>query len=120
MTVTFDSDRFRRIVRGVFFAAAAFALVMALLPKPPSLPLSPGDKVLHMLAFATLGALAAIGWHKAPVLWLFGGLAAFGGFIEIAQAIPMLHRDAQWSDWFADMAAGLLALTLVRAVLPAR
>lgn len=118
--MTFDSDPFRRIVRWVFFAAAAFALVMALLPQPPSVPLSPGDKVLHMLAFATLGALAAIGWHKTPLLWLFAWLAAFGGFIEAAQAIPMLNRDAQWSDWFADMAAGLVALAVVRAAMRRR
>jgi VanZ family protein len=114
------AERFRMAVRGVFFAAAGFALVMALLPKPPALPLDPGDKVMHMLAFATLGALAALGWHRTPLLWLFGALAAFGGFIEIAQAIPMLHRDAQWSDWFADMAAALVALAVVRTALRTR
>ena len=91
---------------------------MALLPKPPQIPLQPGDKVMHMLAFATLGALAAAGWRNRSAAALFAALAAFGGFIEIAQAIPALHRDAQWSDWFADMAAAIVAIGAVRLALP--
>lgn len=113
----FNSDSVQSVVRLLFFAAAAFALVMALLPKPPTLPLDPGDKVMHMLAFATLGALAAVGWPRTTSLRIFGALAAFGGFIEIAQAIPVLHRDAQWSDWFADMAAALVSIVALRLVL---
>lgn len=69
-----------------------------------------------MLAFLTLGALAAAGWPSRPILLLFAGLAAFGGFIEIAQAIPALHRDAQWSDWLADMAAAIMGLTATRLI----
>ncbi len=91
---------------------------MALLPKPPELPGNPGDKFQHMLAFATLGVLAASGWRDKPLWVLFGALAAFGGFIEIAQAVPALHRDSQWSDWIADMAAAAIAIGAVRAVLP--
>jgi hypothetical protein len=106
------------IIRAVFFAAAAFALVMALLPKPPQVPLQPGDKVMHMLAFATLGVLAAAGWRDRSIAYLFIGLAGFGAFIEIAQAIPALSRDAQWSDWFADMGAAILALGATRMILP--
>ena len=106
------------IIRAVFFAAAAFALVMALLPKPPQVPLQPGDKVMHMLAFATLGVLAAAGWRDRSIAYLFIGLAGFGAFIEIAQAIPALSRDAQWSDWFADMGAAILALLATRMILP--
>jgi VanZ family protein len=98
--------------------AAAFTLVMALLPKPPQMPLQPGDKTLHMLAFATLGVLAAAGWRDRSVALLFAGLAGFGAFIEIAQAIPALGRDPQWSDWIADMAAAILALGATRMFLP--
>lgn len=98
--------------------AATFALVMALLPKPPELPGEPGDKVQHMMAFATLGALAAAGWRARTIVVLFAALAAFGGTIELLQAIPVLYRDSQWADWFADMAAALIALWAVRTVLP--
>jgi VanZ family protein len=104
-------------LRRALFASAAFAFVMALLPKPPELPGEPGDKVQHMVAFFTLGALAAAGWRDRKLLVLFAWLAAFGGAIEILQAIPALHRDAEVLDWVADMGAAAAALLLVRAVI---
>lgn len=91
---------------------------MALLPKPPVLPGGPGDKVQHMLAFATLGALAAAGWRDQPAWRLLACLAAFGGFIELAQSIPALHRDAQFADWLTDSIAAVAAIAAVRFCLP--
>ena len=86
---------------------------MALIP-PPDIPGEPGDKIQHMMAFATLGGLAAAGWRERRlVAWL----AAFGASIELFQAIPALHRDAELLDWLADMAATAMALGVVRAVL---
>jgi hypothetical protein len=35
--------------------------------------------------------------------------------IELVQLIPELHRDSEWSDWFADIAAASAAL-IVAAV----
>jgi VanZ family protein len=96
---------------------AAFAFVMALLPKPPEIPGEPGDKVQHMMAFATLGALAAAGWRERRLAVLFAWLAGFGAAIEVFQAIPALHRDAELLDWLADMAAAAAALAIVRWVL---
>jgi VanZ family protein len=90
---------------------------MALLPKPPELPGEPGDKVQHMIAFFTMGAIAAAGWRDRKLLVLFAWLAGFGAAIEIFQMIPPLHRDAELLDWIADMAAALAALSLVRVVL---
>lgn len=91
---------------------------MALVPNPPEFPGQPGDKVQHMIAFFTLGTLAAAGWRERPFLWLFAGLAAFGGAIEVFQAIPALHRHADVVDWLADMGAALAAIGVVRLVLP--
>jgi VanZ family protein len=90
---------------------------MALLPKPPALPMEPGDKIQHMVAFFTLGALAAAGWRKRRLAMLFAGLSAFGAAIEVFQAIPALKRDADVADWLADMAATAAALGLVRLAL---
>lgn len=90
---------------------------MALLPKPPEIPGEPGDKIQHMLAFATLGAIAAGGWRNQPLARLFAGLAVFGAAIELFQMIPALHRDAEWLDWLADMAAAAAALALARVAL---
>ena len=113
----FEDARTQLWLRRAFLVAAAFALVMALLPKPPTLPGEPGDKVQHILAFLTLGALASAGWRNQPAWVVFAAMAALGGFIEIVQAVPALHRDAQWSDWLADMAAALVAIGTVRLVL---
>ena len=100
-----------RLSRLAFWAAAAFALVMALIPQPVYIPGDPGDKVLHMLAFATLAMLALIGWPRGSLLRIWLGLVAFGAGIEVLQAIPALNRDAQWLDLLADAgAAGAVLL----------
>jgi len=76
-----------------------------------------GDKVMHMLAFFTLGTLSAAGWRTRSAFVLFAGLALFGAAIEVFQAIPALHRDAEWLDWIADMAAAAVAIGAARLFL---
>jgi VanZ family protein len=93
---------------------------MALLPKPPEIPGEPGDKIQHMIAFFTLGAIAAAGWRDRTLGWLFAGLAAFGAAIEVFQMVPALHRDAELLDWLADMTAAAVALGLVRLTISRR
>ena len=93
---------------------------MALLPKPPELPGEPGDKVQHMIAVFTLGALASAGWRDLRVWQVFGGLAGLGAAIELLQAIPALHRDAEWADWAADMGAAIVGISLIRPMLARR
>lgn len=100
-------------VRGVLFAAALFAFVMAILPHPPHLmPYDPGDKVQHMVTFAVLAALARLAYLQTSALAIFLRLSAFGAVIELAQAIPALHRDADIWDWVADSAAILAVLAI--------
>ena len=99
--------------RLLFWAAALFAFVMAVIPHPPQLPGNPSDKLQHMAAFATLGVLGAWAYARLPLLWLLAGLAAFGAFIEIVQAIPFLHRDSELMDWVADVAAAAVVLLFV-------
>ncbi len=89
---------------------------MALVPHPPKFPGEPGDKIQHMIAFFTLGSLAAAGWRNRRLVTLFAWLAGFGAAIELFQAIPALHRDSDVLDWLADMAAAAVALALVRLV----
>lgn len=117
MLALLKTARVQRWLRRAFFVAAAFAFVMALLPHPPSVPLVKGDKLQHMLAFFTLAGLAAAGWQRRGALSLFVALAIFGAAIELFQAIPALHRDADVMDWLADMAATLVGLGLARLVL---
>ena len=104
-----------RIARAVFFGAALFALIMAMLPQPPHLPGEPSDKMQHAIAFATLGFLAAIAFPRASVLRLVLWLSLFGALIEVVQAIPALHRDSDWFDWLVDTIAAVLGVGPVRA-----
>lgn len=104
------------LVRALFWSAALFALVMALLPHPPEVPGEPSDKIQHIAAFATLAALGTLAYPRVRTLQLFAGLSLFGAAIEVLQAIPMLHRDSDIVDWLADTAAcglvlGVQALT---------
>jgi hypothetical protein len=103
-----------RTARLLFWPSLVFALVMAVLPKPPQLP-GPdlGDKVQHMLAFFTLTTLAGIGWPRLPLLRAVLWLSLVGAGIEVVQAIPALYRDSDWRDWVADTVAIMAALVPV-------
>ena len=103
-------------IRRAFWLALAVTLVMALLPKPPALPMQVTDKVQHMAAFATLTSLAALGFPWLRLRVIFVWMATLGLAIEVLQMIPMLHRDAQASDWLADCAATAATLLLCGAL----
>ncbi|MBS0253958.1 MAG: VanZ family protein [Proteobacteria bacterium] len=101
--------------RALFYLAAAFATLMALLPRPPALPLDwLGDKIHHMTAFVVLTWLACWGFHGARDRLIFERLAFFGAMIELVQSIPMLHRDCDIRDWLADALGIVLVLVLRR------
>jgi VanZ family protein len=99
--------------RLLFWAAAFFAFLMAVLPHPPELPGNPSDKLQHVAAFATLGVLGAWAYAEASILQLAAGLSLFGAVIEVVQAIPALHRDSDVKDWIADTLACGLVLMLI-------
>ena len=103
-----------RVAQLLFWAAASFAFVMAILPQPPAVPGAPNDKVQHIAAFATLALLGGFAF-PATALWrLLISLSIFGALIEIVQAIPALHRDSDVLDWLADTVAVIVVLLLVR------
>jgi hypothetical protein len=102
-----------RSSRGLFWAAAAFAFVMAVLPHPPELPGHPEDKVQHVAAFATLAALGAWAYPRTALTKLLVCLSLFGAGIELVQAIKLLHRDSDILDWAADTIAAALVLAAI-------
>ncbi|MCC6925062.1 VanZ family protein [Novosphingobium sp.] len=107
-----------RLLRPLFWLLATFALTMALLPKPPQLPIDRfGDKFQHMLAFAVLALVARLAWRTSKIWAIALRLSLFGAAIEVAQAIPMLHRDSDWRDWLADSIAVALALLIAQFLL---
>jgi len=103
-----------RLLRALFWAAALFALVMALLPHPVEIPGNPSDRVQHVVAFATLGLLGFYAYPRLSPFWLVAALSLFGAFIEVAQAIPLLHRDTDLLDWIADTIACLVTVVSLR------
>ena len=100
-------------MRLLFWAAAGFAFVMAVLPQPPQFPGEPDDKIQHIAAFLTLAVLGALSYPRTSAVRLLGGLSLFGALIEVVQAIPSLHRDSDPVDWIADTVAAALALAFV-------
>lgn len=110
-----------RLLRIAFWCALVFAFVMAVLPHPP--PIRVWDKLQHIAAFLVITLLGCAAYPRFSRVKLVLALIAFGGFIEIVQAIPVVHRDSDWHDWVADIIAviGALALfQLFRRVRPAR
>lgn len=103
-----------RAARIAFMFAALLSFAMGVMLHPPQIPGQPSDKIMHMLAFATLGGLAAYGYRSVPLALLFAGLSAFGALIEGIQAIPALNRDSDTADLAADMVAALVALVVTR------
>ena len=100
-------------MRLVFWAAAIFAFVMAVLPHPPEVPGEPNDKLQHIAAFVTLSLLGSFAYPATALIQLLVRLSLFGAAIEVVQAIPALHRDSDFWDWVADTAAVSAVLLLV-------
>jgi hypothetical protein len=105
-------DRFlgTRPAKALFWAAALFALVMALLPHPPEVPGEPSDKVQHIAAFAALAVLGRFAFPRVSTPRLIAALSLYGALIEILQLIPVLRRDSDPIDWLADTIACSLVL----------
>lgn len=100
----------RRLFVIAFWLAATFAYVEAVMPAREQIELSAWDKINHMAAFFTITFLARAAYPRIAVFRLFVMMAAFGAFIELSQALPIIHRDAEWDDWFADLIATLIGL----------
>lgn len=98
----------------LFWLALGLAYVEPLLPVNDVLNITNSDKLNHMLAFFAVTLLARGAYPSASVILLFILLAVFGALIELSQAMPFIHRDAEWSDWFVDVAATLAGLTFAR------
>ena len=101
----------RILVRGIFYAACALALVRALLPDTGSEPMGQWDKVVHASAFYVLTVLGAAAYPRARLWRVAVVIAGLGGLIELLQALPFIHRDASWADWAADWLGVTVAVT---------
>ena len=115
-------DRFRGspLTKAAFWAAALFALVMALIPHPPEVHVTDFDKVEHSVAFGVLGILAAIGYPRLSTLRLIAVLSGYGAVIELLQGTAFIHRDADPLDWVTDTIACAIVIIVLRSRAPER
>lgn len=109
----------RRALRLLYWAAVVAVFVLAVAPINEVGP--PGsDKFEHFGAFLALGIGAGVVYPRPP-LWLIGALlVAYGGGIELIQALPFVHRDCSLFDWASDIggvvtSAILMSLSGLRA-----
>ena len=109
-----SKERRLKIFRVIFWIAIVLSFLAAINPQPPQLPGAPNDKVQHISAFLTLGALAFFAFPRSRALTLLIGLSAFGALIEFVQMIPALHRDGDVLDWIADTAAAAVILVALQ------
>lgn len=106
-----------RICRVLLGLGILLAVVLALSPKPPHLPIdSLGDKFEHSLAFVVLTLLAAGGFPDARLARIGERLSFLGAMIEVAQSIPVLHRDCDILDWATDTIAITVTLLIVAVI----
>lgn len=99
--------------RVIFAVTLIGTLVAAFLPAASAPTLGGSDKLNHIAAFITLSALAAWAWPRARLWWIAVLMSTIGGMIELVQAMPIVARDAEWADWYADTFAAVVALAIV-------
>ena len=102
--------------RTLFIVVLLFTLAAALAPNAEAPDLGHGDKINHIAAFVTLSIMAAWAWPRVRLLTIGLALSALGAAIEGLQALPVVARDAEWADWYADTAAVLVALLVVAVI----
>lgn len=94
-----------RSVRVVFWATLLFTFVCAEMPPGRAPHLFAWDKAEHFVAFYVLTFLAAAAFPRLRMLIVLLALSLFGAIIELVQALPFIHRDCDFWDWVADVAA---------------
>jgi hypothetical protein len=96
--------------RAVFWLTLLFTFGAAEMPPGYAPHLFPWDKAEHFAAFYVLTSLAVAAYPRVPLLLLALWLSLFGCVVELAQALPFIHRDCDIWDWAADSTAIAAAL----------
>jgi hypothetical protein len=71
------------------------------------------DKVKHFAAFFVVALGGALIYRRAPLWAIAGAVGAYGGAIELIQALPIVARDCSFWDWMSDLAAAISATTAI-------
>ncbi|CAG0978483.1 hypothetical protein MTYP_01623 [Methylophilaceae bacterium] len=70
---------------------------------------APWDKLVHILAYATIGIMAGLAFPGSRLFWIILIVAAIGATDEIHQILNP-GRQASYHDWAADWAGALISL----------
>lgn len=117
MTFLID-PRFIRLARIAFWLAFLIAVTLAVLPKPPELPIDRfGDRFAHMFAFSVLAALGSAAFPQTSIWRVAMRLSFLGAILEVVQSIPALHRASDIFDWIADTFAVLMVTAIAGWIL---
>jgi len=102
----------------LFWTALVVALLRAIWPDPFTEPyVGHWDKVTHGAGCFALTFLAAVAYPRTAIPLLGLGVLAFGGLVEVLQAIPAVNRDASLGDLAADGVG--ICVAMIPATLPA-
>lgn len=108
--------RNHRGLQALFWIALGFALAKAFVLPRKMFRIFHWDKAEHFLAFYILTLLAAAAFPRRPLMAIAVALSLLGAGIEVVQAFPIVSRDSDFWDWFADSLA-IAAVLLPVAVL---
>ena len=116
ITLLFD-PRWRRNWRLLLLCLLAAVSWFAFMPSTPHDGLAQLDKLRHLLAFASLALVAALGWPPvlANTARIAGGLMVYGLFIELMQT-QLPTRTGSAADWLADAIGIGMGLLLHRTL----
>ncbi|HVY90328.1 MAG TPA: hypothetical protein VG942_15785 [Hyphomonadaceae bacterium] len=105
------------LVSGLGMALAAFLLIAPDVGPPPLFPFQ--DKVFHFICFGCLAGPAVLVLPRQYMWFWLAHMAALGAGIEVAQGLGHNGRDAELSDFLADL-AGILAAWGIGRLIRAR
>ncbi|WP_226622799.1 teicoplanin resistance protein VanZ [Alloyangia pacifica] len=102
-------DRISLLTLALVLGLATLVTALTVGPRLPLADALMNDKLQHALGFGAIIAPAA--FLRPRWLWVLAPAAiAFGGMVEVVQAY--VGRDAELSDWAADIVGVMAASTL--------
>jgi hypothetical protein len=103
-----------RLSQFLFWAAAVFTFVCAVLPSQHTIHIFKWDKAEHFLAFYVLTGLAIAAFPRGHLFIIAAALSGFGAFIEFVQGLSWVGRDRDFQDGVTDtIAIGMAMLPIL-------
>ena len=82
---------------------------LSLMPVPST---GVNDKLSHLVTYFLLaGWFALLAAKRAALIWVLVGVAAYGGLLELLQAMTP-HRQAEWADLLANSLGAAIGIWL--------